>query len=223
MTFSLLDGRLHCSVDDGIVHCPFRIDLPQDSSLSAATTWAATPGLTCSTAQQLFGVPQIEGVTALCFLGTFPMFTGLGGGQMASGQISLPAHGAGVTRNLVIAVSDDPDDAGVCKGGANAGQACDTSDSSPCPGSTCGEGICVGGDNDGLGCDVATQMTDCPNGGTCKACNDVPQNGFLPVDCTTTYVSPEPVPLMSGWGLAGLAALLFGTGTLWLERRRTRR
>jgi hypothetical protein len=158
MTFSLFGDRLECVVDDGIVRCLFRVELPS-ASAPAAVTSAVPVGLTCLTAEQL-GIPDEEEFAAACFLGTFPMLIGLGPAQMAAGQIVLPAHGAGV----------------------------------PCPGSTCGEGICVGGDNDGRGCDVATQAADCPNGGMCTACGDVPENGFLPFDCTTTYISPEPAP-----------------------------
>lgn len=221
MTFALLDDRLDCSVDDGTVRCLFHLSLTQDSA-PAATTSAASSPLTCLTPAQL-GIPGEQEFGAICFLGSFPMFSGLGPLQMAEGQITLPAHGSGLTRNLVIAMSIDAEDAGVCKGGASAGEACDRSDLMPCPSSSCGEGICVGGDTPGVGCDVATEATDCPNGGMCKACSDTAQSDFLPLDCTTTYVSPEAAPAMSVWGLMTMAALLLMVGTWWLERRRARR
>ena len=221
MTFPLLGDRLECSIDDGIVRCLFHIALSPGAAPAAVAAAAISP-LTCLTPQQL-GAPNDQEFGAVCFLGTFPMITGLGPAQMAEGQITLPAHGAGVVRNLVFAFSPNPDEAGVCKSGTSAGQACDVFDSASCPGSTCGEGICVGGDRPNDGCDVAMQATDCPNGGTCKACNDVPQSGFLPLDCTTTYVSPEPAPVMSQWGLLATAAVLLMLGTWWVERRRERR
>jgi len=220
MTFSLLGDRMDCSVDDGTVRCLFHISLTQDST-PAATTSAAISPLTCLTPAQL-GIPDDQEFGAICFLGSFPMFSGLGPLQMAEGQVTLPARGSGLTRNLVIAISPDAEDAGVCKGGASAGQACDRSDFMPCPSSSCGEGICVGGDTPGVGCDVATQATDCPNGGMCKVCSDPAQPSFLPIDCTTTYVSPEPAPAMSVWGLVTMAALLLVIGTVWLDRRRAR-
>jgi hypothetical protein len=83
---------------------------------------------------------------------------------------------------------------------------------------TCGEGICDMGANEGKGCDEASAAADCPDG-SCILCTDVPDTGFLPVDCTTTYVAPETVPAISPWGLAGLAGILFAAGTLFLRRR----
>ena len=143
---------------------------------------------------------------------------------MATGQVMLPARGEGLVRSIAIGIagfdpSGDSGTLGVCKGGANVGQACDDDDPNSCPGSTCGEGICDGGANDGKGCDESSATTDCGAGITCVLCQDVPDTGFLPIDCTTTYVSPETVPAMSPWGLAGLAGLLFASGTLWLRRR----
>ena len=78
------------------------------------------------------------------------------------------------------------------------------------------------GSNPGQGCDTATELADCGAGGTCVVCSKLAEDGFLPIDCTTTYISPEGVPAMSSWGLIGLAVLLLGFGTLWL-RGRTRR
>jgi hypothetical protein len=221
MTFALFNDELHCHVDGQFVGCTFEMPLSEIQTPAGVTSAASTP-LTCVTAADL-GVPEIgQEFGALCFIGTFPNFMGLGPNQMATGQVTLPATGSGTVRNLVFVISSpDAEDAGVCKGGANGGMSCDLSDSSPCPGSTCGEGICIGGDRNGLGCDVAMQATDCPNNGVCRACSDVDTSAFLPVDCTTTYVSPEPTPVMSPLALVGMAALLLAFGTLWLRRRRT--
>lgn len=217
MTFSLFGDRLQCEVDDQIVGCEFHVPLPPMGEPSGVTS-AAIQNLTCLTTD-VIGILGDE-FGAACFVGTFPLFEGLGPNEMATGSVTIPANGAGVTRNLIIAISGDAEDAGVCKGGADAGEACDNSDSSECPGSTCGEGICVGGDTPGLGCDVATQMADCPNGGMCHVCADVPATDLLPIDCTTTYISPEGVPVMSPWTLAGLAVILFAAGSFWLQRWR---
>lgn len=227
MTFSLFGGRLDCEVDDQIVRCEFRIPFGE-APAAAGGAAAVVQNLSCLTPAQL-GIPadavveEFGELGAICFVGTFPtMIQGLGPNEMATGQIALPAHGSGVTRNFIIALSDEAEDVGVCKGGSDAGEACDLDDSGDCSGGPCGEGICDGGDNNGLGCDVATQAMDCPNGGTCVACDDVPPTNLLPIDCTTTYVSPEPAPAMSPWGLAGLAVILFAAGSLWLQRRRRR-
>ena len=226
MTFPLFDNHLQCSVGEGVVRCVTHIDLPQTSTSSQAVASALDPPLTCKTAEEL-GAAVVDGFgfgpgSVICYLGTFPMIGGLGGGEMGEGQIVLPAHGSGTTRNIVIAMSTDAEDAGVCKGGTNKGLACTSSDDCP-PSSDCGEGICVGGTNAGAGCDASTAWTDCPGmGATCKACDDVGSSTFLPLDCTTTYISPEPAPLMSMGGLLALAAILLVTGTLWLERRRER-
>jgi hypothetical protein len=219
MTFATPGDRLRCEIDEATMRCQLRFPLPQGTADAAGTAAAANQPLTCLSAAEL-GDPVLVGeAEAVCFLGTFPDLEGLGPNQMGTGQVTLPARGAGAVRNLVFAIGPDEDDAGVCKGGANAGQACDRSSSEDCPTSSCGEGICVGGDFPGRGCDVSTQATDCPNGGMCKQCDDVPDVAFLPLDCTTTFISPETAPAMSPWGLVALAAILLAGGTLWLRRR----
>ncbi len=224
MTFASIGNTLQCQLDGATMSCRLRFPLAGAGSAQAAggTGAVAVDMLTCLTAEQLGVVTSDVGeVGALCFLGTFPTnFTGLAPGGMATGQVSLPARGAGFVRNLVFGISVNDEDLGVCRGGTAAGDACDMSDSSPCAGGgTCAEGICDGGGNAGFGCDAATAMADCPGGGTCLLCNDFPDTPSLPVDCTTTYVAPEGVPAMSQWGLVGLAALLMGFGALWLQRR----
>jgi hypothetical protein len=229
MTFTLFDDRVHCVVDDSIVRCELRIPIPPASASPASAALGgaglATQTLTCLTAAQIedrFGGSFDEAgeLGAICFIGDPPMIAGLGPNEMATGQVVLPARGAGFMRNFIFAGSGDPEDAGVCKGGSDAGEPCDRSDPE-CSGGTCGEGICVLGGNAGLGCNVATQMMDCP-GGTCQVCNVPFPANALPVDCTTTYVSPEGAPTMSTWGLFGLAAIMLAAGTLWLQRRQRR-
>jgi hypothetical protein len=215
MTFATLGERLRCEIDDATMRCQLRIPLPQMDTAGGTATLAQS--LSCLTAEEL-GLPDEE-LSAACFVGTFPSIGGLGPNEMGTGQITLPARGAGTVRNLVFASDGDEDDAGVCKGGDNAGQACSRFESGDCPGSTCGEGICMGGDFPGRGCDVAMQWTDCPNGGTCKACDDVPESTLLPIDCTTTIIAPEGAPAMSPWGLVALGGVLLATGTLLLRRR----
>lgn len=227
MTFTLFRDQLHCEVNDQIVGCEFQVPLPQASTPSAVAA-AAISSLTCLTAAEFaaqMGIPDIVGgqeFGAICFLGSLAMPTGLGPNGMATGQVILPARGSGPMLNFVFALSGDTEDVGVCKGGSEAGAACDRSDSGSCSGGgTCGEGICTAGGNAGKGCDVATMAGDCP-GGACQVCAvDLPP-GALPLDCTTTYVSPDPAPVMSSWGLIGMAILLLATGTLWLQRQRNR-
>lgn len=223
-TFAGLGDHLQCQTDGTTMSCTLRIPLPT-ANAQAAGSGAANPieQLDCVDVSQVNFLVTPTSSGAFCVIGTFPSNVGgLLAGQMATGQVSLPARGSGFVRNLVFGFSLDSDP-GVCKGGSNAGQPCSTSDSDdPCPGSTCGEGICVGGGaNAGKGCDEFTAGADCP-GGTCSLCDaDLPA-GALPLDCTTTYVAPQGVPAMSPWGLAGLAILLVGFGTLWLQRRARR-
>jgi len=218
VTFATLGDRAQCELESGTMRCRLRIPLPM--SPANTTAGALTQPLNCLTADQFSNAVDFD---ALCFVGTFPAVEGLEPGEMAMGQVTLPARGAGVVRSLVVAMTTNEDEAGVCKGGTDAGQACNRTDMTACPGSTCGEGICVGGDNNDRGCDVATQTADCPNGGTCAACADVSTNGFLPLDCTTTTViALEVAPAMSPWRLASLGAILLAAGSLWLRRRRGR-
>jgi hypothetical protein len=233
LTFTLFDDLLHCVVDDQVVRCELSLPLGRPSAPPASAASggaAAVTQLSCFTVAQLeelFGVPPDalgdEGIGALCFVGTPPMIGGLGPNEMATGQVVLPARGAGVMRNFVFATSDDGDEAGVCRGGSEPGAACDRDFSGDCAGGgTCAEGICSSGGNAGQGCNVATQAMDCPGGGMCLVCSVPPPAGTLPFDCTTTYVSPEGAPLMSSWGLVGTAAILLAAGTLWLQRRQRR-
>lgn len=99
---------------------------------------------------------------------------------------------------------------GVCKAGANQGQACDEDDD--CAGvDSCGDGICSGGTNDGLGCDADG---DC-GGGTCVDCND---GGGLGLACLAA-AGPAPAPALAPAGLAGALAALAGLA-YWRLRRR---
>jgi hypothetical protein len=215
MTFAGLGDHLQCEVDGGTVSCQLHLPLVKAAANATGSAAAAVQSLTCLTASQL-GFPD-EDPAALCFLGTLPNIEGLGPGEMAEGQITLPARGEGFVRNIAIAFTEQ-DELGVCKGGSEAGKACDPSSQGPCPGSTCGKGICVGG-NEGMGCDTATEGADC-GAGTCVVCEPAdPEMGVLPFACTTTYIAPEQVPAMSPWGLAALAALLFLFGSLWLRWR----
>jgi IPTL-CTERM motif len=217
MTFAGVGDRLRCEVDGGTMRCRLRIALPNGSATANATVAAAVKPLTCLTDADFGG--DLEDVDALCFIGTFPAVEGLGPNEMATGQVTLAARGSGTVRNLVIAITNNDADLGVCKGGSAEGEACDMEDVDPCPGGSCGAGICLEGANDGLGCDEATAMMDCPDG-TCKLCADVAENGFLPIDCTTTIIAAEPVPTLSPWGLMALAAVLLAFGLLWSQRRR---
>jgi len=124
------------------------------------------------------------------------------------------------TRNLCRPGFTDAGDLGVCKGGTDAGEAC--TEDTDCDGGSCEEGVCTGGGaNDGQGCSVANQAVDCP-GGACEPCDALAENGFLPVDCTVTYIAPQGVPTMSRWGLIAMAGLLLLTGSLLLQQRRRR-
>ena len=222
MTFGGLGNRLQCAVDGGSISC--QLHFPLGNPAAAARGGAAvssTDTFTCVDATDL-GIVQLGSSLALCYLGAFPNFTGLDPNGMATGQISLPARGSGFVRNLAFATTGagSDDDLGVCKGGTDAGKACDQTDLSACPGSACGEGICDSGANEGKGCDVATQAADCPMS-TCQLCSDLAP-GYLPIDCTTTYVTPQAAPAMSPWALIGLAAFLVMLGTVFLQRRARR-
>jgi hypothetical protein len=223
MTFANLGDQLRCEVEGEAIRCQLRIPVPTASATASGTGAALPPEFSCLTGADDFGGQS----GALCFLGTFQNPAGLGPSGMATGQVALPARGSGFVRNLIFAGSFDTTDAedlGVCKNGPDAGEGCDQSESDSCSGGgTCGEGICQGGGNNGLGCDAATAMIDCPGvGAVCQLCNDLAENGFLPVDCTTTYIAPEGVPAMSPWGLTGLAVLLMTAGIFWLQRRARR-
>jgi hypothetical protein len=215
MSFAVIGNRLSCEVDDGTIRCELRFPLPPPSASGGGAL--ATKSLSCFES----GGDDLGNTGAICFVGNSPAFEGLDPGQMATGQVMLPAVGEGFVRNLAIGFTLGGD-IGVCKGGSSAGDPCATSDACPgsdcdCPGSTCGEGICVGG-NDGMGCDRNTEGADC-GAGTCEVCNEPPETGFFPIDCTTTYIAPQLVPVMAPWGLAGLSVLLFASGCLWLRRR----
>jgi hypothetical protein len=220
MTFATLGERLRCAVDGGMMTCHLRMPVLQASRTAKSTTQQANETLNCFTADQFDGG---EDADAFCFIGTFPNVDPLGPGDTATGQITLPARGEGIVRNLLVGMTSDPEDLGVCKGGTHAGQPCVLFETDPCPGSTCGEGICQGGDEEGEGCDVATEATDCPNLGVCIVCAEPLENSFLPIDCTTTTViGLEPAPLMSWRGMFTTVAILLIVGMLWLQRR-TRR
>jgi hypothetical protein len=226
MTLAALGERLRCEIDAGTMRCTFRVAVAGPQAAGGASAALAIQSLTCVTGPELLeelGGPagivlgdDPESV-AVCLVGDVENPQGLDPAQMATGQVVLPARGSGLVRNLLVGISDG-EDAGVCKGGANGGQACDQDDSGDCPGSTCGEGICVDGANDGLGCDQATAGADCP-GGSCVLCFDDSDNEFPPLDCTETRIAPRPAPTASPWGLAALAAALLAGGT-WLLRRR---
>jgi hypothetical protein len=227
MTFATLGNRLRCEVDGAVMTCHLRFPLLEVPEAASATTEAANKPLTCFTTAEL-GIDDAE-ADVLCFVGTPPPFEALGPGEMATGQVTLPARGEGVVRNFLVGTTNDPEDLGVCKAGSDAGEPCSLSQNGQpgteqCPGSTCGAGICDGGDDDGEGCDEATEMADCQNGGTCNLCAEPLQNSFLPIDCTTTtVVGLEPAPVMSWQGLLATAAVLLVLGSLWLQRRSRRR
>jgi hypothetical protein len=227
MTFVTLGNRLRCEVDGGVMTCHLRLPFRSMSATAGAVTEAANKPLSCFTAAEL-GIDADE-ADVFCFVGTPPPFEALGPGEMATGQVTLPARGEGVVRNFAIGVTNDPEDLGVCKGGSDAGEPCslllnDDPGTEQCPAGTCGEGICDGGDDDGEGCDEATEMADCQNGGTCNLCAEPLSNSFLPLDCTeTTVIGLEPAPVMSRRGLLAMAAILLFVGSLWLQRRARRR
>src|SRR6185369_12499976 len=157
ISFAPLGERLRCELDAGTMRCVFRIPLLSGAQAEGNAA-AATQSLTCRTTEDLGIEPfEFEG-EVLCFVGTFPNVQGLGAGEMASGQITLPARGDGVVRNIIVSMSDQVEDLGVCKGGSNPGAPCDRSDdNSDCQdGGSCAEGICASGTNQGQGCDQAT-------------------------------------------------------------------
>lgn len=212
MTFATLGNRLRCEVNNGTLNCQLRLPLPPAGAAGEAR---GSAGLVVN--QTLDCVPG--GDQAFCAVGDIDNPLGLLGGQMAIGQVVLPASGSGPLRNLVFVLQEDESEIGVCKGGTDVGQACSQDSMLDCPGSSCGEGICLNGTNAGGGCDEATAMVDCP-GGTCELCSEL--SGFgLPIDCTETYVAPQRAPAASPWGLVALAAVLCAAG-MWLLRRRLR-
>jgi len=217
MSFALFRGRMQCEIVEQIARCRFEIPLPETAQTGGVTN--AATALNCLTPEQL-GLPSdvsLEGeVGAFCIVGTFPMLRGLEGNEIAAGQVTLPARGAGIMRNLIIVGSEDEDEAGVCKGGATPGAPCELNVSN-CFGGMCLPGICVGGTNSGQGCNA---LGDCPMASDCVQCAAELPIGALPIDCTTTYVSPEGAPVASPWALAVLACALVITGTYWLRRRR---
>lgn len=217
MTFATLGNRVRCELDAGTMRCELHLPLANGTAPAAggAAALLVTQSLDCITGPEF--VDQNAPV-AVCAVGSINNPQGLAPGEMATGQVTLRAQGAGNLRNLVF-IANNSD--GVCKGGANAGQACE---SGGCPGSSCGEGICKGGSNDGKGCDVPNAATDCPGvSATCVACDTTTGAAFLSFDCTSTYVSPEPAPTMSPWGLASMAVGLLVAGSLWLRRGQGRR
>lgn len=219
-TFAGLGDRLQCEVDDGTVRCQLRIPLPQGAETAHATSRAAAvEPLSCIPADQVGELPFGD-ADAVCFVGSLSTnIEGLGPNGVGNGQIALPARGAGRVRNIVIAIADSDDELGVCKGGTNPGDACAMDDPTDCQdGGSCAEGICEGGANNGRGCDTGSAVMDCGAGITCQPCSDLAQDSFLPIDCTETIISAEPVPVMSPRLLAGLAVVLLLFGSFWLHR-----
>ncbi|MGD9763770.1 MAG: hypothetical protein AB7V27_08665 [Candidatus Binatia bacterium] len=219
MTFAGLGDRLQCSTDGGTMSCQLRIPLGTAAAAAeGATAAAATKALTCVDAGELELDSTETGADVLCFIGSPTSLQGLGPAEMASGQIVLPARGAGVVRNLLIGFAVDDDDIGVC---SNSKEPCELSDPNACLGGSCEPGICSGGVNDGAGCDPATATTDCGMGVTCTRCDALAQG--LPIDCTTTVIGVRGAPAASPWGLISMAALLLVFGAVWLHLRRGQR
>ena len=85
---------------------------------------------------------------------------------------------------------------------------------------TCGDGICVGGTRNGFGCDTADGNGDCPNMGTCSACEVADDGQILSgVACTTTAVAAHAAPAASAWTLLAMTALLGVIGATTIRRR----
>ncbi|MGE0519387.1 MAG: hypothetical protein AB7P78_10330 [Candidatus Binatia bacterium] len=213
-TFAALNDHLHCGIEGGAMNCQLRLPFAR-AHASAAGTTAGFQELTCTGTEEL---PELGEFGALCFIGSFEEMGNLGPGQMAIGEVALPARGGGVVRNLIFTVADvDAEDLGVCK---NSTEPCDREQMNPCPGSECGKGICEGGANPGQGCD---EDADCGDQGNCILCAELAQDTFLPVDCTTTVIGLQTAPAVSRSGLLALTAALLICGSLWLHMRRRRR
>ncbi len=112
-------------------------------------------------------------------------------------------------------------------GTSDAGEPCALDDSTDCDSGSgeCGAGICVGGSNAGNGCDTDTDCPDMGmDMGSCQLCADFPgNNSTLSLDCTTTHVGVEPAPATSLLSTAVLAGLLLAMGVQWSRRRSARR
>lgn len=98
MTFATMGDRLQCAVDGALMSCRLRIPLPPGASTAGGTTAAAVQQMTCFTGAD-FGVPdELSDAEnfAVCFVGN-PLTTlvGLAPGEMATGQVTLAARGAG--------------------------------------------------------------------------------------------------------------------------------
>lgn len=226
MSFALLANQLQCKLDDTSVSCELHVPLRNGAAGAAGSGALMSKTLDCLTSGELEGEIIGAPAGALCVAGSIQSPDVLAPGEMATGQAIIPARSEGFVRSIALGFAGFDANGisgsiGVCKGGSEVGQPCQTENLNDCPGSTCGEGICDMGGNGGKGCDESTAAADCP-GGSCILCTDVPDTGFLPIDCTTTYVAPETVPAMSPWGLAGLAAFLFACGTFFLRRRARR-
>ena len=226
MSFASIGDRLQCEVDEGTMSCLLHLPVPSEQASGSGAGNGESEYLNCFPLGH-FGMDEFSSVgsSAICFVGNFPNIGGLGPRGMARGEVTLKARGVGIVRNLVFAFADDEDNLGVCRDGGNYGKACDLDDDG-CYEGSCEAGICVGGGNAGQGCDPTVAecsgaecvQTEC-SGGTCVACDSLAVDTFLPIDCTTTVIEPEPAPVMSSWGLVVMAAALLVFGSLWLQRR----
>src|SRR5262245_8200619 len=120
--------NLQCELDDGTIRCQLRIPLPPAAATAGAVNNQLVQALNCVPIDEiddLIIAGELGDAGALCFLGTLPDPDGLGPNEMATGQVSLPASGAGRVRNLVIAIADNEETLGVCKDGPNEGDACE--------------------------------------------------------------------------------------------------
>jgi hypothetical protein len=139
--------------------------------------------------------------------------------ETKTAQVQMTVTRPGVLHNWVVSFATVR--GGVCTAGLLRNRPC--SDDSDCPGmaNTCGDGICVGGTRNGFGCDTADGNADCPNQGTCSACEVADDGQILSgVACTTTAVAAHAVPAASPWTLFVMAALLGVIGTTTIRRLR---
>ncbi len=143
-------------------------DLPTPAPLAALATaggQVAVPavGATCMAAP----TPVPSGPATV-----FCEAAGVAPGDAATASIMLPATSVGTLFSLVVGLSNP---AGICRGGADTGNACEVDDD--CDLDDCADGFCVGGNDAGDGCDEDNDCDaldcliceSCSSGGICSA------------------------------------------------------
>ncbi len=203
-----LPQPIPCTQTGGTIQCQIPAVDRQAFSFSASHQHASLPSpgapVSCGPASPPFA--------EVCLVPT------MNAGDMTTFDVTLTSPLAvGTFRTFAFVQQTD----GVCQGGSNQGQPCDTG-GTDCTGGTCQSSICTSGADTGFGC--ATD-SNCMGGGTgsCQPCfTQGPDSLVTPLGCDTTRIGPEGAPAASRTGLLTVVAALFVLGVFLLQRQRRR-